>query len=57
MPPQSFSSNPDRTLNQLTNVAIDDLTLATGDVIFPSTASALTLEKWTGRFKWKFGHN
>ena len=33
MPGQSFSDNPDRTLNQLTNVEIDDLTLATGDVI------------------------
>ena len=40
MPPQSFSSNPDRTLNQLTNVEINDLTLATGDVIIYDAPSS-----------------
>jgi hypothetical protein len=40
MAPQSFSNNPDRTLNQLTNVEIDDLTLATGDVIIYDAPSS-----------------
>ena len=40
MPSSSFSSNPDRTLNQLTNVEIDNLTLATGDVIIYDAPSS-----------------